>query len=88
MSAGKSGVGKTTYAGATALHYASLGEATLVILTNPTPSLSHIFETQDKQKPAKLLEGLYLAELGMEKEETKLSAIEYIVKDLEAGQKL
>ncbi len=66
MFAGKGGVGKTTCAGATALHYASLGEATLVISTDPTPSLSHIFQIEDKQKPAKVLEWLYLAELGME----------------------
>jgi len=66
MFAGKGGVGKTTCAGATALHYASLDGATLVISTDPTPSLSHIFEIADKQKPAKVLEGLYLTELGME----------------------
>ena len=66
MFAGKGGVGKTTCAGATALHYASLGEATLVISTDPTPSLSHIFNVKDKQKPTKVLEGLYLAELGFE----------------------
>lgn len=66
MFAGKGGVGKTTCAGATALHYASLGEATLVISTDPTPSLSHIFNVKDKQKPTKVLDGLYLAELGIE----------------------
>src|SRR4030042_4888054 len=65
MFAGKGGVGKTTCAGATALHYASLGEATLVISTDPTPSLSHIFEVEDKQKPAKVVNNLYLAELGL-----------------------
>ena len=66
MFAGKGGVGKTTCAGATALHYASLNEATLAISTDPTPSLSHIFEIEDKQKPAKVLGELYLAELGVE----------------------
>ena len=65
MFAGKGGVGKTTCAGATALHYASLDETTLAISTDPTPSLSHIFEIEDKQKPAKVLEELYLSELGM-----------------------
>jgi len=65
MFAGKGGVGKTTCAGAAALHYASLNEATLAISTDPTPSLSHIFEIEDKQKPTKVLEGLYLAELGI-----------------------
>ena len=66
MFAGKGGVGKTTCAGATALHYASFNEATLAISTDPTPSLSHIFEIEDKQKPAKVLGELYLAELGVE----------------------
>ena len=65
MFAGKGGVGKTTCAGATALHYALNGEKTLVISTDPTPSLSHIFEVKDKQKPVKVLDNLYLAELGM-----------------------
>ena len=66
MFAGKGGVGKTTCAAATALHYASLGEEALVISTDPTPSLSHIFEVRDRQKPVKVSEGLYLAELGMD----------------------
>jgi arsenite-transporting ATPase len=66
MFAGKGGVGKTTCAGATALHYALLGEKTLVISTDPTPSLSHIFEVKDKHKPVKVLENLYLAELGID----------------------
>ena len=66
MFAGKGGVGKTTCAGATALHYASLNEETLVISTDPTPSLSHIFELADKQKPARVLDRLYLSELGIE----------------------
>ena len=66
MFAGKGGVGKTTCAGATALHYASLDGATLAISTDPTPSLSHIFEVTDKDKPAKVVDGLYLAELGLE----------------------
>jgi len=64
MFAGKGGVGKTTCAGATALHHAFNGEKTLVISTDPTPSLSHIFEVTDKQKPVKVLDNLYLAELG------------------------
>jgi arsenite-transporting ATPase len=65
MFAGKGGVGKTTCAGATALHYALNGEKTLAISTDPTPSLSHIFEVKDRQKPVKVLDNLYLAELGM-----------------------
>ena len=65
MFAGKGGVGKTTCAGATALHHASNNGDTLVISTDPTPSLSHIFEMTDKEKPARVLDGLYLAELGL-----------------------
>ena len=65
MFAGKGGVGKTTCAGATALHHASLNEETLAISTDPTASLSHIFEIKNKQKPAKVMEGLHLSELGM-----------------------
>ncbi len=66
MFAGKGGVGKTTCAAATALHYASLGEEALVVSTDPTPSLSHIFEVKGKQKPARVIGSLYLAELGMD----------------------
>lgn len=66
MFAGKGGVGKTTCAGATALHYALQGEKTLVISTDPTPSLSHIFEVENKQKPLQIVDNLYLAELGID----------------------
>lgn len=66
MFAGKGGVGKTTCAGATALHYALLGEPTLIISTDPTPSLSHIFEINSKQKPCRVVDCLYLAELGLD----------------------
>jgi arsenite-transporting ATPase len=66
MFAGKGGVGKTTCAAATALHYASLGHETLVLSTDPTPSLSHIFELNGRQKPEKVVRGLYLAEIGLE----------------------
>jgi len=66
MFAGKGGVGKTTCAAATALHYASLEHETLIISTDPTPSLSHIFETKGEQKPAKVRQSLDLAELGLD----------------------
>ena len=39
---GKGGVGKTTCSAATALGLAELGEPSLVLSTDPTPSLSHI----------------------------------------------
>jgi arsenite-transporting ATPase len=43
---GKGGVGKTTCASAVALHLASLGRNTLLISSDPTPSLSDIFEQE------------------------------------------
>ena len=67
MFAGKGGVGKTTCAAATALHYASLGERTLAISTDPPPSLSHIFETGCSQNLTQISKDLYLDEIGVEK---------------------
>ncbi len=67
MFAGKGGVGKTTCAAATALQYASLGERTLAISTDPTPSLGHIFEAGDHRRPVKVSEALYLDEIGVDK---------------------
>ena len=64
--AGKGGVGKTTCAAATAVRYASLGKRTLVISTDATPSLSHIFEVDGRQKPAKVSESLFISELGLD----------------------
>jgi arsenite-transporting ATPase len=63
MFTGKGGVGKTTCAATTALHHAVSG-TTLTISTDATPSLSHIFETEDKQKPARILPSLYIHEIG------------------------
>ena len=64
MFCGKGGVGKTTSAAATALHYADLGEKTLVISTDFTPSLRDIFELEDHAKPAKVTDNLYLDEIS------------------------
>lgn len=64
--AGKGGVGKTTCAAASALHYSSLSEKTLAISTDVTPSLSHIFEITDSSKPAKISDRLYINELGIQ----------------------
>jgi len=66
MFAGKGGVGKTTCAAATALHYASLGKRALAISTDPTPSLSHIFEAEPCQGLTKISTTLYLDEIGVE----------------------
>ncbi len=64
MFGGKGGVGKTTCAGATALRYTDLGHRTLLISTDPTPSLMHIFEVDPGQKPVKVSDNLHLVELG------------------------
>jgi arsenite-transporting ATPase len=66
MFSGKGGVGKTTCAAATALHYASQGERTLALSTDATPSLSHIFEIPGEEKPKKVHDSLYINELGAE----------------------
>ncbi|MDY6892931.1 MAG: ArsA family ATPase [Chloroflexota bacterium] len=69
MFSGKGGVGKTTCAAATALHYASVGIRTIAISTDATPSLSHIFEITTNEKPARIQDSLYISELGVEEVE-------------------
>ncbi len=44
MFTGKGGVGKTTSSSATAIHFANIGLKTLLISTDPAPSLSDMFE--------------------------------------------
>ncbi len=65
---GKGGVGKTTCSAATALHLASGGAPTLAISTDPTPSLSHIFEIERREGagPRQVRPGLTILELGRE----------------------
>ncbi|MDD4923486.1 MAG: ArsA family ATPase [Dehalococcoidales bacterium] len=65
MFSGKGGVGKTTCAATTALHHASLGEKTLALSTDATPSLAHIFEIKGGQKPAEVTESLFIDEIGI-----------------------
>ena len=66
MFTGKGGVGKTTCAAIAALHHAFLGERTLAISTDATPSLSHIFEVKDGEKPSGAKGLLSINELGLE----------------------
>jgi len=69
MFCGKGGVGKTTCAAATALHYADAGLRTLIVSTDLTPSLRHIFELDNsatEEKPVEVSKGLYLDEIGHE----------------------
>ncbi len=63
---GKGGVGKTTCAAATALQLASNGKITLIISSDPTPSLSDIFEMSigDKERPVNEVENLYAVEIS------------------------
>jgi len=62
---GKGGVGKTTCSAATALQFADHGEPSLVISTDPTPSLSHIFEIEGAHREREVRPGLFLTELGL-----------------------
>jgi len=64
MFCGKGGVGKTTCAAATALHYAIAGETTLILSTDPTPSLHDVFEVDMVAKPTKVVDNLHMNEIG------------------------
>lgn len=63
---GKGGVGKTTCSAATALQLAERGEPSLVISTDPTPSLSHIFEVEGVHRDREVRPDLYMTELGLD----------------------
>ena len=68
MIGGKGGVGKTTCASAIALHFSLKGEKTLIISSDPTPSLSDIFEIQigDRETPIQDLSNLWGIEISSE----------------------
>lgn len=69
MFCGKGGVGKTTCAAAAALHWADQAERTLIISTDFTPSLRHVFElgeTDDGDKPVQVARHLFLHEISSE----------------------
>jgi arsenite-transporting ATPase len=63
---GKGGVGKTTCSAATALQLAERGERSLVLSTDPTPSLSHIFEIDGIHRDREVRPALFLTEFGLE----------------------
>jgi len=65
MFCGKGGVGKTTCASATALHFARMGLKTLLLSTDPTPSLSDILEVDVKGEVTRIsgFSGLEAVEL-------------------------
>jgi len=68
MIGGKGGVGKTTCASAIALHFSLQGKKTLIISSDPTPSLSDIFEMEigDQETPIKNTKNLYGIEVSSE----------------------
>ena len=68
MIGGKGGVGKTTCASAIALHFSLRGKKTLIISSDPTPSLSDIFEMEigDQETPIHHVDNLYGIEVSSE----------------------
>lgn len=68
MIGGKGGVGKTTCASAIALHFSRHGKKTLIISSDPTPSLSDIFEMEigDLETPIQNAKDLYGIEISSE----------------------
>ena len=69
MFCGKGGVGKTTCASTTAVHFALKGYRTLLISTDPAPSLSDMLEldVRGKVTPVPTVENLEAVELDYEK---------------------
>lgn len=63
MFCGKGGVGKTTCAAATAFHTSRAGLKTLLLSTDPTPSLSDILEADVRREPKKVAANLFAVEL-------------------------
>ncbi len=68
MFGGKGGVGKTTCAAATAIHFSSMGKKTLIISSDAMPSLSDIFEVNVGSKETRVrgAKNLYAVEIGSE----------------------
>jgi arsenite-transporting ATPase len=69
MFCGKGGVGKTTCASTTALHFALRGKRTLLISTDPSPSLSDILEqdVHGKATPVNAVDNLVAVELDYDR---------------------
>lgn len=66
---GKGGVGKTSMACTTGVHYADLGHKTLIVTTDPAANLSDVFEQEIGHKVTKIdgLENLYAMEINPDK---------------------
>ena len=64
---GKGGVGKTTMACATAIHYAREGKRTLIVTTDPASNLADVFETEIGHKITPIVENLWAMEIDPDK---------------------
>jgi arsenite-transporting ATPase len=66
MFGGKGGVGKSTCSAAAALHFASTGKKTLLISSDPMPSLGDILEirVKDKERKVRGVENLFAVEIS------------------------
>jgi len=62
---GKGGVGKTTMASATAIHYALSGKRTLIVTTDPASNLADVFEQEIGHRivPIKGINNLFAMEI-------------------------
>ena len=62
---GKGGVGKTTMAAASAVHYAESGKKTLIVTTDPASNLADVFEQEIGHKitPVKGIQNLWAMEI-------------------------
>lgn len=67
MFCGKGGVGKTTCASATAVHFSEEGRNVLLISTDPTPSLSDILEFDVRGEPGRVMKRLDAIELDYDR---------------------
>ena len=72
---GKGGVGKTSLAAASAIHYASIGERTLIVSIDPAHSLSDSFEKNLGSEPTEILKNLFAMELDAKKALERESAL-------------
>ncbi|SCX78372.1 ArsA family ATPase [Alkaliphilus peptidifermentans] len=66
---GKGGVGKTSMASSTAVHYAEEGKKTLIVTTDPAANLSDVFEQEIGHRVTKIngLDGLFAMEIDPDK---------------------
>ncbi len=66
MFTGKGGVGKSTCSAATALHFSKAGKKTLIITSDPAPSIGDIFEVDVGDSITEIGENLFAIELSSE----------------------